>query len=145
MEGLLVEAASSLQDVEVYRASTSATAADISSLLEHAVHMRPGTHLHHRLLRVLPFLTYANRYSCNCFLNRLNVSSLLYAYGIRLFFHIDIYIITSVGNLTIFRFRSVCVVCGSVACLLSLPFPYPSGARGWLCSPSMWAGIPLCV
>jgi hypothetical protein len=62
MEGLLVEAASSLQDVEVYRASTSATAADISSLLEHAVHMRPGTHLHHRLLRVLPFLTYANRY-----------------------------------------------------------------------------------
>jgi hypothetical protein len=46
----------------VYRASTSATAADISSLLEHAVHMRPGTHLHHRLLRVLPFLTYANRY-----------------------------------------------------------------------------------
>jgi hypothetical protein len=71
MEGLLVEAASSLQDVEVYRASTSATAADISSLLEHAVHMRPGTHLHHRLLRVLPFLTYANRYrySCNRFLN----------------------------------------------------------------------------
>jgi hypothetical protein len=46
------------------------------------------------------------------------------------FFHIDIYIITSVGNLTVFRLRSVCVVCGSVACLLSLPSPYPSGARG---------------
>ena len=62
MERLLVEAASCLQTVAAYQASTSATARDISSLLEHAVHMRPGTHLHHRLLRVLPFLTYANRY-----------------------------------------------------------------------------------
>ncbi len=62
MEGLLVEATSSLQTVAAYQASTSATARDINSLLEHAVHMRPGTHLHHRLLRVLPFLTYANRF-----------------------------------------------------------------------------------
>ncbi len=30
-----------------------------------------------------------------------------------------------------------------LGCLSALPpSPYPSGAGGWLCSPSVWAGIP---
>ena len=62
MEKLLVEAAASHQSVEQYQAfAGSATAKDITSLLEHAVHIKPGTDLHHQLMRVLPFLTYANR------------------------------------------------------------------------------------
>ena len=61
MEALLVEAAASHQSLEQYQAfAGAASAADITSLLEHAVHMKPGTDLHHHLMRVLPFLTYAN-------------------------------------------------------------------------------------
>lgn len=62
MEKLLVEAAVSHESVEHYQAfAGAATAADINSLLDHAHHIKPGTDLHHHLMRVLPFLTYANR------------------------------------------------------------------------------------
>ena len=62
MEKLLVEAAASHQLVEQYQAfAGSATAKDITSLRDHAVHIKPGTDLHHHIMRVLPFLTYANR------------------------------------------------------------------------------------
>merc|ERR1719167_1741318 len=62
MEKLLVEAAASHKSVEEYQAfAGSASAKDITSLLNHAVHIKPGTDLHHHLMRVLPFLTYANR------------------------------------------------------------------------------------
>jgi E3 ubiquitin-protein ligase UBR4 len=33
---------------------------DIEELLNHAVHLRSGTAIHSRLMRVLPFLTYVN-------------------------------------------------------------------------------------
>jgi len=61
MERLLLEAASSLKSVEEYQGFACPTVKEITSLLDHAVHMRPGTDLHHRLMRVLPFLTYANK------------------------------------------------------------------------------------
>ena len=61
MEKLLVEAAASHDSVESYRAFASASASDINNLLEHAVRLKPGTDLHQGLMRVLPFLTYANR------------------------------------------------------------------------------------
>ena len=60
MEKLLVEAATSLKFVVDYQGFASSTEAEITTLLDHAVHMKPGTDLHHRLMRVLPFLTYAN-------------------------------------------------------------------------------------
>ena len=60
LERLLVEAATSLTSVQDYQSFGSSTVAEITRLLDHAVHMRPGTDLHHRLMRVLPFLTYAN-------------------------------------------------------------------------------------
>ena len=62
MEKLLVEAAASNNtSLENYRDFVgAASAGDIKHLLEHAVHMKPGTDLHHHLMRVLPFLTYAN-------------------------------------------------------------------------------------
>ena len=61
MEKLLVEAAACHQSLEQYQAfAGAASAQDITDLLEHAVHMKPGTDLHHHLMRVLPFLTYAN-------------------------------------------------------------------------------------
>merc|ERR1719412_722646 len=49
--------------IEVYRrfASDGVTSGDIQTLLEHAVNLKAGTALHQRLLRVLPFLTYANK------------------------------------------------------------------------------------
>ena len=62
METLLVEAAANHESLEQYQSFAGpATVADISALLEHAVHVKPGTELHHHLMRVLPFLTYANR------------------------------------------------------------------------------------
>ena len=61
MEKLLVEAASSLRSVEDYQRFTSASVEQITALLRAAVHMKPGTDLHHRLMRVLPFLTYADK------------------------------------------------------------------------------------
>ena len=42
-------------------ASDGVTSGDIQTLLEHAVNLKAGTSLHQRLLRVLPFLTYANK------------------------------------------------------------------------------------
>ena len=62
MERLLVEATSTQDSVEVYCrfASNCVTKEDIVTLLEHAVSLKAGTALHQRLLRVLPFLTYAN-------------------------------------------------------------------------------------
>ena len=49
--------------IEVYCrfASDGVTSGDIQTLLEHAVNLKAGTSLHQRLLRVLPFLTYANK------------------------------------------------------------------------------------
>ena len=62
MERLLVEAAASYQSLDQYQAFAGpASVQDIGSLLDHAVHIKPGTELHHHLMRVLPFLTYANR------------------------------------------------------------------------------------
>ena len=62
MEKLLVEAAASHQSLEQYQAfAGDASVVDISCLLEHAVHLKLGTELHHHLMRVLPFLTYSNR------------------------------------------------------------------------------------
>ena len=62
MERLLVEAAASHQSLDQYQAFAGpASVKDIGSLLDHAVHIKPGTELHHHLMRVLPFLTYANR------------------------------------------------------------------------------------
>ena len=73
MEKLLVEAAASHQSLEQYQAfAGAASAADIDSLLEHAVHMKPGTDLHHHLMRVLPFLTYANRDNMELIINHFN-------------------------------------------------------------------------
>ena len=70
MEKLLVEAAASHQSVEQYQAfAGSATAKDITSLLDHAVHIQPGTDIHHHLMRVLPFLTYANRDNMELIIN----------------------------------------------------------------------------
>ena len=61
METLMVEAAANNKCVEEYRAFAGCVSVkDISSLLEHAVALKAGTDLHHSLLRVLPFLTYAN-------------------------------------------------------------------------------------
>ncbi len=62
MERLLVEAASgggSSIDDYVRFATDGVTMDDISDLLSHAVRLRAGTDLHSRLMRVLPFLTYA--------------------------------------------------------------------------------------
>ena len=47
----------------------TATVEEITSLLDHAVHMRPGTDLHHRLMRVLPFLTYTNQSNMGLLIN----------------------------------------------------------------------------
>lgn len=70
MERLLVEAAASHQSLEQYQAfAGQATVADIAGLLEHAVHLKPGTELHHHLMRVLPFLTYANRSNMELVIN----------------------------------------------------------------------------
>ena len=53
MEKLVVEAAASRQSVEQYQAfARSATAKDITSLLGHAVQIKPGTDLHHHFIRV---------------------------------------------------------------------------------------------
>merc|ERR1719489_216681 len=63
MERLLVEATTSTRaSVEVYCqfASNCVTQEDIVTLLQHAVSLKAGTALHQRLLRVLPFLTFAN-------------------------------------------------------------------------------------
>lgn len=61
-ERLLVEAAGkedwSVNDYALF-ATSGVTMEDISSLLAHAVRLRSGTDLHSRLMRVLPFLTYA--------------------------------------------------------------------------------------
>ena len=61
MEKLLVEVAARHESVDAYRAFASASGADIKNLLDHAVGLKPGTDLHQGLMRVLPFLTYANR------------------------------------------------------------------------------------
>ena len=52
-----------LRSITVYCrfASDGVTSGDIQTLLEHAVNLKAGTSLHQRLLRVLPFLTYANK------------------------------------------------------------------------------------
>merc|ERR1719300_2209277 len=62
VERLLVEATQSVASVEVYCqfASNSVGKEDIVCLLQHAVALKAGTALHQRLLRVLPFLTFAN-------------------------------------------------------------------------------------
>ena len=62
MEKLLVEATIKQNTIEVYRnfASDGVKKEDIQELLEHAVNLKAGTALHQTLLRVLPFLTYAN-------------------------------------------------------------------------------------
>lgn len=61
MERLLVEAAGdgSLIDDYARFATSGVTMEDISDLLKHAVRLKAGTDLHTRLMRVLPFLTYA--------------------------------------------------------------------------------------
>ena len=77
MERLLVEAAIITKNqnegdttttqvgsqIQVYCsfASEGVTSGDIQTLLEHAVNIKSGTALHQTLLRVLPFLTYANK------------------------------------------------------------------------------------
>ena len=60
MEKLLVEAVK--EDIRVYTdfASAGVSGKDVEKLLAHAVKLKPGTELHHHLLRVLPFLTYAD-------------------------------------------------------------------------------------
>ena len=62
MEKLFVEATIKQNTIEVYRnfASDGVKKEDIQVLLEHAVNLKAGTSLHQSLLRVLPFLTYAN-------------------------------------------------------------------------------------
>ena len=73
MEALLVEAAASHKSLEQYQAfAGAASASDIQALLEHAVHMKPGTDLHHHLMRVLPFLAYANRDNMELVINHFN-------------------------------------------------------------------------
>ena len=73
MEALLVEAAASHKSLEQYQAfAGAASATDIQDLLEHAVHMKPGTDLHHHLMRVLPFLAYANRDNMELVINHFN-------------------------------------------------------------------------
>ena len=61
MERLLAEA-SEKNSIETYCqfASNCVTRDDIKNLLKHAVRLKSGTSLHTRLMRVLPFLTYAN-------------------------------------------------------------------------------------
>ena len=62
MEKLLVEATIKQNTIEIYCnfASNGVAKEDIQELLEHAVNLKAGTALHQSLLRVLPFLTYAN-------------------------------------------------------------------------------------
>ena len=62
MEKLLVEAAAVAIDVESYArfASSGVASDDIEVLLSHAVRLKAGGELHTRLMRVLPFLTYAD-------------------------------------------------------------------------------------
>ena len=62
MEKLLVEATIKQNTIEIYCnfASNGVRKEDIQELLEHAVNLKAGTALHQNLLRVLPFLTYAN-------------------------------------------------------------------------------------
>ena len=63
MERLLVEAAAKdAACIERYVgfASSGVTMANIGDLLNHAVHLKSGTAVHTRLMRVLPFLTYVD-------------------------------------------------------------------------------------
>ena len=64
MERLLVEAAAKDAAVSIDRyvgfASSGVTMANIGDLLNHAVHLKSGTAIHTRLMRVLPFLTYVD-------------------------------------------------------------------------------------
>jgi E3 ubiquitin-protein ligase UBR4 len=69
LERRLVAAAGMLKSVETYQGFATATVQEITSLLDHAVHMRPGTDLHHRLMRVLPFLTYTNQSNMGLLIN----------------------------------------------------------------------------
>ena len=61
MEELLVEAAKS-ENLDFYKkfAVDCTSMDDIESLLQHAVHLKSGTVLHQRVMRVLPFLTYGH-------------------------------------------------------------------------------------
>ena len=61
---MLVEAAAKDAAVSIDRyvgfASSGVTMANIGDLLNHAVHLKSGTAIHTRLMRVLPFLTYVD-------------------------------------------------------------------------------------